>query len=306
VATAGAKPGWQGAAGDIVATAADTSRFAHALFTGTLLDQGGLDEMLDFEATRSLPGTIDCAAQSAVGRRQSSDLPESWFQGGNAGLFRSWLEHFPSRGVTVTVIVNSNTFPVAFVERLAREALADAPVVRPAAAGGRCNTDIAVGEADGSVRRLTSGPDFEGLPSWSPDGTRLVWVANRNRQNDIYVAARDRTTPVALTNDSAHDVFPRWSPDGTAIAFSSDRDGDQEIYLMAPDGSNVSQLTHNDWDDWMGDWSPDGSRIAYVSAHEGQHLRVMAADGRSDRDVTAGDVMPSADPKSTSRRSCSR
>ena len=172
---------------------------------------------------------------------------------------------------------------------LAREALADAPVLGPDAAGGRCNTDVAVRDSDGSVRLLTSDPDFDGLPSWSPDGTQLVWVTTRNGQNDIYVAARDGTAPAALTNDSAHDVFPRWSPDGTAIAFSSDRDGDQEIYLMAPDGRDIRQLTHNDSDDWMGSWSPDGTRIAYISARDGQHLRVMAADGDADRGLTAGD-----------------
>ena len=280
-------PGSTGAAGAIVATAADTARFIHALFTGSVLDPAGLNQMLDFEATRGLPGANDCVAEAMVDRHQDGDLGVSWGHGGNVGFFRSDVQHFPGQAVTIAVVVNSNLPPVGIMDSLARVVLADAPVVGPEVAG-RCNADVAVRTPDGSVRLVTTDPDFDGMPSWSPDGKQIAWVEYKNGQNDIWVGDIDGSNRAQLTNDTAQDMFPRWSPDGTAIAFSSNRDGDQEIYLMAPDGTNVRQVTNNGWDDLVATWSPDGSTLAYVSMDGGQHIRVMGPDGGGDRAVTSG------------------
>jgi CubicO group peptidase (beta-lactamase class C family) len=283
VAMAGDGPASRGASGGIVATAADTARFAHALLRGSLLSDGGLDALLDFEATHGLPGTDDCTAEAMVYRR-GGEFGESWNHGGNTGYFRSWVEHYPRYGVTVALNLNSNALPIGVVDQLAHEALAAAPVVAGSRdRGGECETDVAVRAADSSVRAVTRARGFDGMPSWSPDGTSLVWVGNHDGQNDVYVGDILGSRVLQLTDDAAQDVFPRWSPDGAAIAFSSDRDGDHDVYLMAPGGTDVRQLTRNDTDDWVSAWSPDGSQIAYVSADAEQHVRVMAADGREDR-----------------------
>ena len=289
VATLGDRPASEGVSGDLVATAADTARFAHELLTGAVLSPGENDTLLDFEATRGLPGTNDCIAIGMSVLRHSGDHGESWFFGGQTGFFRAWVEHYPTQGVTVAVITNANVPPGVFLGGLAREALADAPALYPTTVSGSCNTDVAVRAADGTVGRVTTGPDFDGFPTWSPDGQRLAWGGLRDGRQDIFVSGADGSDPVRLTDDDARDIFPRWSPDGSAIAFSSDRDGDFDIYLMAPDGSAVRQLTHNDWDEFVPTWSPDGSRIAYVSTGDGQHIRVMDADGTTDRTVTSGE-----------------
>ena len=276
-------PATRGASGGIVATAADVARFGHALFGGLLVSDSALNAMLDFDATHGLPGTDDCTAEAMVYRR-GGEFGKSWNHGGNTGFFRSWVEHYPRYAVTIVVNVNSNALPVGLVDRLAREALADAPIVGASAdRGGACETDVAVRGADGSVRKVTTTRGFEGMPSWSPDGKSLVWIGNHDGQNDIYAGDVLGSRAQQLTDDAAQDVLARWSPDGSAIAFSSDRDGDHEIYLMAPDGSDVRQLTRNDVHDWMSTWSPDGLQIAYVSADGEQHLRVMTADGSADR-----------------------
>lgn len=276
-------PEARGASGGIVATAADTARFAHNLFRGSLVSDRALDAMLDFDATHGLPGTNDCAAEAMLYRR-SGEFGESWNHGGNTGFFRSWVEHYPRHAVTIVVKFNSNALPVRAVDRLAHEALADAPVIGGSAArSGECETDVAVRVADGSVRTVTTMRGLDGMPSWSPDGRSLVWIGNHDGQNDVYVGDVLGSQVLQLTDDAAQDVFARWSPDGTGIVFSSDRDGDHEIYLMAPDGNDVRQLTRNGVDDWVAAWSPGGSQVVYVRADEEQHLRVMAADGTADR-----------------------
>jgi CubicO group peptidase (beta-lactamase class C family) len=282
-ATKADEPAMRGASGGIVGTAADTARFAHALMDGSLVSESGLDALLDFKATQGLPGSDDCAAAAMVYRR-GGEFGESWNHGGSTGYFRSWVEHYPRYNVTLAVNLNSDAIPIGVADQLAGEALAAAPVVVGSRdRGGQCETDLAVLDGDGSVRTVTRARGFDGMPSWSPDGTSLVWVGNHDGRNDVYAGDLLGSRVIQLTDDAAQDVFARWSPDGTAIAFSSDRDGDHEIYLMAPDGTDVRQLTRNDADDWLSAWSPDGSQIAYVSAEGRQHVRVMAADGREDR-----------------------
>jgi len=185
--------------------------------------------------------------------------------------------------VTIAAITNSDIPATGIVDALAHEALATAP----ATTLGRCDTDIAVRSADGSVRLVTTDAGFDGFPSWSSDGRRLVWSGLRGGQQDLFVADADGSDPVPLTDDSARDFFPRWSPDGSSIAFTSDRDGDLDLYLVAPDGTDIRQLTTGDGDEWLPAWSPDGTRVAYVSDREGQQIRVMGTDGNHDRAVTS-------------------
>lgn len=80
-------------------------------------------------------------------------------------------------------------------------------------------------------------------PSWSPDGSKIVFVSNRHGDSDedmeIYVMDfEDPTNVVRLTENDSLDDEPVFSPDGTKIAFSSERDGPANIFVMdAADGS---------------------------------------------------------------------
>jgi Tol biopolymer transport system component len=90
------------------------------------------------------------------------------------------------------------------------------------------------------------------LPAWSPDGSKIVFVSNReenkahfsNDENDVYIMNPDGSGQTNLTTSSANDYFPRWSSDGQ-IAFVSFRDGNAEIYIMSADGSGQTNLTRN-------------------------------------------------------------
>lgn len=67
---------------------------------------------------------------------------------------------------------------------------------------------------DGSEqRRLTNGPASNGHPDWSPDGTKIAFMSDRDGDTfDIYVMNADGTNPTRLTDDPAHDEAPDWGP----------------------------------------------------------------------------------------------
>jgi len=60
-------------------------------------------------------------------------------------------------------------------------------------------------------------------PTWSPDGTRIVFSALRGGSTDLYEFDVVRRGLRRLTHDAYADLEPAWSPDGRTIAFVTDR-----------------------------------------------------------------------------------
>jgi TolB protein len=129
---------------------------------------------------------------------------------------------------------------------------------------------LALIKPDGSdFRLITSGEIDSGFPSWSPDGTRLVYRADGKSGRGLMILslADDRITP--LTTGPQYDTFPQWSPRGDRITFTSNRSGDFEIYTIRPDGTDVVQLTDSPGNDSHSVWSLDGEEIAFSSSRTG-------------------------------------
>jgi Tol biopolymer transport system component len=79
-------------------------------------------------------------------------------------------------------------------------------------------------------------------PVYSPDGSRIVFVATHDGDPELYIADADGSNVRRLTDNDAVDASPRFAPDGSHLLFVSDRDGDFNIYSMNPDGSGVEML----------------------------------------------------------------
>jgi Tol biopolymer transport system component len=101
----------------------------------------------------------------------------------------------------------------------------------------------------------------------------LVFVSDRDGNEEIYVMRSDGSQETRLTNHEARDYSPSWSPDGKQIVFVSDRDGSSELYIMPADGSQETRLTNTPYAENNPDWSPDGQHVLFEVFEEGKgHL----------------------------------
>jgi dipeptidyl aminopeptidase/acylaminoacyl peptidase len=138
---------------------------------------------------------------------------------------------------------------------------------RPAASG-EINSMTSTGL---NVTPLTDTPEQNSEPSWSPDGTRIVFTSRRDGGDpEIYVMNADGSNEVRFTTRSGTDEQPTWSPDGTRIAWVSDQFGNTDVVSANLNGSDFRQHTSNGaFVDTDPEYSPDGSVIAFRSNRSG-------------------------------------
>ncbi len=116
----------------------------------------------------------------------------------------------------------------------------------------------------GDPKRITqNSPSY--WHGWSPDGTTLAVVGQRNGDFDIYAIPAAGGAEKQLTTAKGLDDGPDYAPDGSLIYFNSERTGQMQIWRMKPDGSAQEQITSDEFNNWFPHPSPDGKWIVFLS-----------------------------------------
>lgn len=119
-------------------------------------------------------------------------------------------------------------------------------------------------------------------PTWSPDGSQLVYVSFEGGQSEIYshniyTAKREKISSFKGINGS-----PEWSPDGTRIALTLSKDGNPDIYVMSLSDRKLTRITRHWAIDTEATWVPDGKSLVFTSSRSGKpQLYKIALDGKS-------------------------
>jgi hypothetical protein len=185
-----------------------------------------------------------------------------------------------------------------------------------------CTPSIWLANADGSEpRRLTNAAGGDHEPTWSADGSRIVYTSTVPKDQGpggsverIWSIGVDGSNRQPLTSGGTYgqDAEPQFSPDGTRIAFASSRVyddmtgfgggsfGPASVFTMAADGSDVRQLTPRGTVGSWPVWSPDGSRLYFDIASGDPSQAIQSSDvtmvstdpvGGDPRTVLVGDSL---------------
>ena len=163
-------------------------------------------------------------------------------------------------------------------------------------------SDICTMDLEGGNRRCLTTVGNNRSPAFSPDGSYLLFISDRDGDFEIYRMALDGSGQEKITDNQIDDRAPSFSPDGNQIIFVSQWDDHHGIYVMNADGGKARQL-FNQGDSWAPIFSPDGDSIAFYSNAQGEYeVYVMRADGSEVRRLTDdnGASHPSFSPDGTS------
>jgi DNA-binding SARP family transcriptional activator len=125
--------------------------------------------------------------------------------------------------------------------------------------------------------------------AWSPDGSRVAWVARTGpaHQRDVFISYADGSAVVNATENPGEDYHISWSSDGSLLGFTSDRDGNPDIFALEIAGSRLWRLTRTPGDEDFATFSPDNRSVAYQSTAGGDAaVYVMPALGGAATRVT--------------------
>ena len=126
--------------------------------------------------------------------------------------------------------------------------------------------------AGGRATRITSGPAFDIQPRFSPDGSRLAIISDRDGGFNIWTIKPDGSDARQISKEQQRLVnSPAWSPDGQYIYvrkhFVKERSlGAGEVWMYHASGTEGLQVTErNGWQKDAGEpaLSPDGKYLFY-------------------------------------------
>jgi TolB protein len=172
----------------------------------------------------------------------------------------------------------------------ATDRLSSGGPARPGGIEGSTTYHVYVMNSDSSgLYQLTHEPEGsgDGMPDWSPDGSRIAFVSSATGTYQIYTIRLDGSDRKRVTYNNNFDHDPAWSPDSSRIVYASYGASGADLWITNADGTHPVRLTTHSADEMDPDWSPDGSRIVYDSFRAGNSdLFIINSDGSGETNLT--------------------
>jgi Tol biopolymer transport system component len=120
----------------------------------------------------------------------------------------------------------------------------DASVIFVSAGDGPVNNLYRLNLSDYTVVKLTNYSDWNvGSPSYSADGSKILFVLYRENVSQIYTMAADGTNPANLTTDNVS-LCPKYAQADTKIVFCAPgEDSTLNVYMMTAAGTDKKLMT---------------------------------------------------------------
>ncbi|MBI2679863.1 MAG: S9 family peptidase [Candidatus Solibacter usitatus] len=159
---------------------------------------------------------------------------------------------------------------------------------------------VTVPSRGGSVTPMAQAPEGATSLRWSPDGTRLAFIAAKEGKSAIWILDFPSGEVKRICDYDRSNAFLAkagnmlaWSPDGTRLAFAGTLDPAQprpdplvvtrilyktrtsiwdgrrsHIYVVPSSGGEPRAVTSGKFDEHSIDWGGDGKQIVFLSNHQ--------------------------------------
>lgn len=148
-------------------------------------------------------------------------------------------------------------------------------------------------DRDGSKpHRLFNGTGWD--PTWSPDGTKVLFASDRDGATQLYVGNVDGSQVHKISDLPSIRGRSDWSVLDQITTYSGDSWA-REIFLMNADGSNEHRVSPRGGNSQGPSFSPDGQWIAFTAYFDhfkddnGCEIYIMRLDGTDLRRLTNND-----------------
>ncbi len=143
----------------------------------------------------------------------------------------------------------------------------------------------------GVNRQLTDNPATDVMPDWSPDGSEVAFVSDREGSFQLWLLNVGQPAVRRLTDQDIQVKGPmvhantiRWSPDGDAIGYVAATSEGMALWLVSPEGGDARPTGLRGVLSF--DWYRDGSHVVYTrKAPGGVGVDLVGAELETEREV---------------------
>jgi WD40 repeat protein len=118
----------------------------------------------------------------------------------------------------------------------------------------------------GDAIQITSGPDYDSEPAWSPDGRSIAFTRDDGHSMHIWVIRADGSSPRQLTHGQGINVDPDWHS-ANRIYYTSTTGGKPlALWQVSATGGSPHPLLADGKQNLEPASSPDGKSIVFISS----------------------------------------
>jgi len=138
-----------------------------------------------------------------------------------------------------------------------------------------------------TTTRLTNSNSIDTSPSYSPDGSQVVFTSDRGGRAQIYVMGADGSGQTRISFGDGIYSTPVWSPRGDLIAFTKQSGGEFQIGVMRTDGSG-ERILSTGFQQEGPTWAPNGRVLMFfreAAGAGGPRLHSIDLTGRNEQAI---------------------